>query len=483
MAGERLHNALSENLLTILGHDDEHGKLVANLIEPSLFEGDYRIFAERFIAYWKQHGKAPKYHVADLVADILEDPQNRKAGTFRRIIASMIELSEHINTTYVLDQLTIFMRVQKMKSVILQSAERLNSQQELAVPEIEQMFHDILRTREFAFDPGIKLSEIDRVLAFMEGWETEFTTGIGPLDQRGIVPRRGSAWLLLAPTGIGKTWGVIHLGKRALLQRKRVLHLSLEMSAEQVFQRYYQSLFSIPKREVESVDVTTLVRKGDDAEFKNFSTVNVEPEFYFASPTIKDELEAHVGWFGTKFENLRIKRFAPRSLTIGGMIAFLDNLETTEGFIPDLLICDSPYLMKIDPRNWRIELGRAYEEFRGIGVERNIAAVATHQISRSGAKQARAKATHVAEDWSIIQTSDYVVTLTATEGERAHGLARLYVDKARDEEDKFGVLLTQNYVIGQFALESMRLPREYWDKLKAKGWSRADDDEEDDNAE
>jgi len=175
---ERFNSTLQENLLTLMGFNDEYGKVVVNLINADLFEGDYRIFAEHFISYWETYGKAPGMHCPDLVADVLNDPHNRKAGTYRRILHSMLQLSEGINTTYVLHQLRTFTRLQRLKDAILQSAEQLNSKQETAIDEIEEIWNELLRVQEIEFDAGYRLNDIDRVLNYLQQQSNEFQTGI-----------------------------------------------------------------------------------------------------------------------------------------------------------------------------------------------------------------------------------------------------------------------------------------------------------------
>ena len=130
---------LQENLITLLCHSDEHGRIVSNFVEAALFEGDYRVIAERAIDYWKRHGKAPGAHTPDLVADILEDKNNRRAKTFRSIILDMLRLHADINTDYVINQMKTFTRMQQFKAAVLKSAERLSSQQELAIEEVEEI--------------------------------------------------------------------------------------------------------------------------------------------------------------------------------------------------------------------------------------------------------------------------------------------------------------------------------------------------------
>lgn len=473
---ERLTKSQAENIITILAHSDEYGKLVAQLVRPELFEGEYRVIAERCVEYWRQHGEAPKVHTPDLVAEILDDPHNRRAGTFRRILAGMSELSEGINANYVLRQLKTFTRLQELKDAILRSAEALNSPVETTVEQVESILADILRARDFHFDPGIRLGDIHSLLDYLDTHYSEFSTGVRHLDERYIVPARSQLLMFVAPSGYGKTWFLVNMGKRAILSRKRVLHLSYEVDALDVQQRYFQSLFAIPKRESEIK--TTVIKTGRSGEITGITSVDVEPDFHFKSEYLKDELEARINILGERtYSNLVIKRFPPRSMTPDGVRGYLDSLEATEGFIPDMILFDAPYLLRTDPKNHRISLGRNVEEVRAIAIERDAAMVAVHQSSKEGATSRQVRGTHVAEDWSIIATSDIIVTHSATDMERHYGLARLFVDKARTEQDKFGVLITQNYSIGQFALSSARLSDSYYDYLESLK-EKDDEDEE-----
>lgn len=478
---DRLNSALQENLLSLIAHNSEVGKIIVNIVDANMFEGDYKIVAERAVDYWKRYKEAPKEHTADLLSDIINDKTNRRASTFKRILSAMYDIAPNVNTKYIVDQCRIFVRVQKMKSATMESAEILEANPDLGDKEVEELWYKILRVREFEFDPGIRLSDYKHVLAYMERVEGEFKLGIKPLDDRRIVPMRGTLFALLAVSGRGKTWGAVHVGKAAVLQRKKVLHLSLEMGQEQIMQRYYQALFAVPKHETKSVDIMQL-KMNNLGKLESLETEQLTPEFSLEYEDVSIELETHLEWIGVKLSNLIIKSFPMRSLTMNGLRAYLDNLELVEGFIPDLLIVDAPYLMKLDIRNYRLELGRNVEELRGLCSERNMAGFMTHQLSREGARTANPQVIHIGEDWSIVQTCDFVTILSATDEEFDLGLGRLYVGKGRDERDKFGVLITQQYATGQFALQAIYLAPQYWDRLKElKGNKDAqyDEDEED----
>jgi len=473
MNEERLTGATQENLLALLAHDDANGRIVYNMVNPQLFEGDYRVIATRCCEYWRVHNIAPKMHAPDLVSDILEDKHNRKRGTFKRILENMQVLAEEgVNASYVVNELTRFTRLQKLKDAILRSAEMLNQPGPTSIEQTETLLADILRARDYQFDAGMRLDDVERFLDFIAKNEVdEFASGIKALDQGHIVPARGTSMTFLAPSGYGKSWFLCNVGKHAMLQRKRVLHVSLEMSEEQVLGRYYQALYSVPRRfqwDKDDLGFEFYSIEHDKARrvMRRLKAVKVDPGFALNSEEVGLELRTRAERFGRLLQNVRIKRFPTRSLTVDGLEGYIDSLEQVYGFTPDMLILDYPGIMKTDAKNHRITLGRTFEDLRGLLVRRNMAGAFAHQTSKKAMGMRRVTTEQTGEDFSVIQTSDTVLTYSATPAERRRGLARLYVDKARNERDGWGLLLSQSYDLGQFVMDHMYLPNSYFDKLE-----------------
>lgn len=462
---ETLHRSLQENLITILAFDGTNGKLVSRMLELNLMEGDYRLIAERCITYWQEYDRPPGDHLADLFADILEDEHNRRGKVIKRHLKNMLALSTSINTKYVINQLSDHHRLQRFKSAIVESAEKINNNEHMALPEVEEIWNTLLRKREVDFNPGMRLNETARVLARLEELATEFRCGIYELDKRGIVPMRGKLLLLGGAAGRGKTWGLIHMGAQALLDRKKVLHLSMEIDEEEVLGRYYQRLFSVGKRQGDEVEIMKLEKELD--KLQGFSVKEYTPTFSIASNSAKLELDSHLEHMGKKGDNLIVKRFKPYELTANGIRAFLDTLETTENFIPDMVIVDYLGIMKMsDPKNTRGSIGMNCADLRSVAIERNMAFISAHQLSKKGEEAPMAKGTHMAEDWSIMGTADTVLIYSTTDMEFRYGLGRIYVAKCRAEQDRFAILITQSYKVGQFCLESMYLQKVYGDLFK-----------------
>lgn len=462
---EMLTGTLQENILTLLAHDDTYGKIVAAQVVPQLFEGEYRVIAERCMDFWKRHGKAPgAAHMVDLVDDIVSDKLNRRGKTYTRILNSMVDLLPHINVRYVMDQLHTFTRMQRLKDAILKSAEKLNEPDaHLTIAEVEQMWSDLLRARSTSFNPPTRLTDYKRLLEFLENQYAEFITGIKELDEAEVVPARGTVMLMLAAKKRGKSWFLINCGAQAIMLRKKVLHITLEMSEEQVLQRYYQKLFSTTK--YERTVTNRVINRDGEGFLQSLEEEEVKVDFTFNSPDVDVELRVHIDALGPRSNYLRIKRFPPRSVGIDEIRAYIENLEIVEGFIPDEIILDYVGILKADPKNPRISQGRNMEEYRALMIERNAAGVTAGQLSKEGFLAKTAGSHNVGEDFSMTFTADITLVFSSTDAEKALGLGRLWVTDARDAEDTWGVLVTQNYRSGQFCIDSIRLHGDYFDLL------------------
>jgi hypothetical protein len=467
---DRLHESSQQNLITLLCLDDEYGQLVAKLIDPSTFDGEYKEVAVRACAYWQEHKRAPgRAHVQDLVADIMADSANRRASGMRRVIMNMLQLGEEINAQYVMNQLRLFARLQGLKDAILAAAELMNAPNATTIEEVENVLGNILRADNPGFDRGTKLNDDLRpFIDYLQTSNSEFVTGLTPLDDRGIVPARGAIMLLIAGKGRGKTWFLTNAGKNALMLHHKVLHVSLEINEPEQRMRYYQSLFGVARRTPDAgIDVTDL-EVGERGQVVGFADSTVRPEFDFQSQSLQDELEVRVDLMGGRNDNLIIKRFPNRTLTVDGLSGYLDMLEQVDRFVPDILLLDYARLMKLPTSNakdYRIGVGHNMEKLRALAVERNLALVTADQLNRTGHDAKQARSSHIGEDWSQVHTADVVLTHSATDAEKRRGLCRIYVDHARTEADKFGIIVSQNFAIGQFALQSALLPANYYDDI------------------
>lgn len=463
---ETLGRSLSENVLTILCLDRDHGRLVASMIDAELFDSDvHQLLARRALDYWQMHNRPPgKNHAGDLVAEVIDDPRHPHHRVMKDMLLGMIALYDgDLNTAYVLDQLRNFLRLQEFRRAVMESSEILSSRQHLALSEVEEMWGRILRARQIDFDPGLRLGDFQVMIDWMEKRSVEFSTGVVTLNKAGVVPARGSVVLYLGAKGSGKSWFLVDVGKRAWRDGKRVVHITLENRPPLVLQRYYQSLFAVPRTANVDLKRVSRIQRGRDNRFTGIEEEYADPEFALDSPIIASELAAHLTRFGLRIDNLVIKSFPRGSLTMNKLRSYLDNMEMAENFSPDLCVLDYFGLMQTDPKDPVNSLGHAFEDFCGLLEERNMAGVTAQQLTRKGAAAMVAGSTQVAESWRMVGAADTVLIYSSSDAERARGLGRLAVGHSRESDDHWTSLITQHYQFGQYCLDSMRLPRGYND--------------------
>lgn len=389
---------------------------------------------------------------------ILSGTDTRKATSYKRMLDNLFLAKGQVNGEYTISQLSKFVRQQHLKSALVKAVECIEDGR-IDAAEVE--LQKGLSSQIVSFDPGLYLGDADKSLAFFDTVEHGILTGIHELDIRDICPRPQEMFLFIAPPKRGKSWALIHFGKWGLIQRKRVLHITLEMAEARVSQRYIQSFFSISKREPK-VKITKLIKDG--SMLLEFDEDEVQRDT-LRDPGIRAKIKSKLNREFRRRPPLIIKQFPTGALTISQLKAYLDGLERFQKFVPDMIILDYPDLMDIDGDSMRTDTGKIYKDLRGIAVERNLAMVVASQGNRQSSKAKLITDDMVAEDYSKIATSDNVLTYSQTEQEKKLGLARLFVSNGRNDEDKFVVLITQAYMMGQFCLDSTLVSNDYWQQV------------------
>ncbi len=465
---ERLSGALQENILTLLCFDDINCRLIRAAVSPQLFESSvFREVAGHAIDFIDQFGEAIKDHLPDHLEDILK-AGDRKATTYKRLLDNLLLSRDSVNAPYVLSQLHKFVRMQNFKSGLVQAVEFVEDGK---IDQAELAMSKAMVSQSIAFEGGLSLQSADAVGDILDHPEEEgFELGIEELDRLGVIPRRKELHMFIAPRGKGKSWWITHCAKQALLQRWSVVIITLEMSEKRYAARMLQTFFAIARREA-LVKVTRFIT-GRSGKLEGMVPEEMT-RMTMKDENIKATLMARAKREFRRRPPFRIKEFPTGSLSMQGLEAYLEGLERFEKFTPDLICIDYPDLMEIDTKNLRLELGKIIGQLRGVAGKRNCAMVVVSQGNREAETASTVTASMAAEDISKLATADNVFTYSQTPAEQKLGLARILVDKARNEASKFSVLITQAYAIGQFCLDSVRLDTDYWDLMENREERRA----------
>lgn len=458
---EKITGALQENILILLCFSDEV-KMLSNVITTDLFESSiYRDVASAALDFYREFQKPIAEHLPDVLHYQLESP---KGELFKHVLDAIFQSKDSINKNYVMKQLEKFIRQQKLKQTVKETADKILDDD---LEGAEQVFDKYKKTMLKQFDIGTKLSDTVKSLRFLKEETQSHHTGIKLLDELGICPAPKELFVFVSLPGYGKSWFFVHIGKYALLQRKKILHITLEMSEENVCKRYVQSLFNISKQALDSYTVPVFTRTEEgilsSIDFKEIRKKTLGLTDEGIEKTINSKLKK------LKKPQVIVKEFPTGSLTMRTLNAYLDNLEASIKFIPDIIIVDYADLMSIDKDNVRVATGRTYQELRGLAVERNLSVVTASQANRTaeGIKWITRK--QLAEDYSKVAIADNLVTFNQTPAEYKLKLARLFIDKGRNDRSGDAILISQNYALGQFCMDSIRMDNEYWKILPQGG--------------
>lgn len=462
----KFSGALQENILTLLCFDTQACPVIIAAVDTSLFEsGVYRTIADRSIAYFRKYKKAPSDHLPDLLEGLLDSKKRSQARMYAEALHDLKDLSGDINRKFVLDELHKFVRQQSLRQSITIAAEQL---QQGNLDAAERELLDGLKKRIVVFEKGMTVTEAINTTSLYDPQQDLIRTGIQPFDDDGVCPAPGELFTIMALAKRGKTWWMQSIGKYAAMQRKKVLHITLEMSEEKIARRYVQSFFAMTRRpEVFSIPI---IKRDDRDRFLSLSLKRMRKRPALTDAATKKRVKGRAERFGKKFDRILIKQFPTNQLTTDGLYAYLEMLNQEQSFHPDLLIVDYADLMKIDSANLRVDTGRIYKDLRGMAVDLNVAVVTASQSNRSGEDARLLTMKNFAEDYSKAGISDNIVTYNQTPAEKELGLARLFSVAARDEKSGQTVLITQSYSSGQFALDAVRLTssKTYWDQIDEK---------------
>jgi len=222
--------------------------------------------------------------------------------------------------------------------------------------------------------------------------------------------------MVVAPPGVGKSLYLVNQGVQALMQNKKVLYVSLEMSEDKIAQRFDS--------------VMTLI-----AQKKLKQSLGL--------------LQKRLGIFNDKFPSgqLMIKEFPTGLANINDVRSLLVQLHNYEDFIPDVILID--YLELLRPtRDGLAEYQaqqRISEELRGLAVESNVLVWTATQTNRQGRAVKLITDSELADAYGKIRTCDYAISLNQSEEEFDDGQMRCYVMKSRNGKQRFVVPLEIDY--------------------------------------
>jgi replicative DNA helicase len=365
---------------------------LSDIIFPKFFDSDAnRWVVETILEYHREYRRAPSLDVFKVELNKVDDAALKKK-VVEQLRTAYVEQNVS-DLEYIKTEFSDFCRNQNLKEVIIQSVDLLKAGQYDRIKDLVDKAMKVGVNADLGSD--YVQTFIDRI---SDEKRDTVETGWDVLDEvmgGGLGP--GELGVVVAPSGVGKTWWLSAIGAAAVKAGKTVVHYTLELSENYVGQRY-------------------------DTIFTHIPTVNHQDR--------KDEISDKIGKLKGR---LLIKYFPPKGVTTRKLEAHIDKM-IASGNKPDLIIIDYADLMLTNSgrvENTYAEQGGIYIDLRGMGGEYGIPIWTASQTQRSAIDSDVIEADKIADSYAKVMNADFIISISRKSTDKLNNTARVYVMKNR----------------------------------------------------
>ena len=393
----RYGKAFQEQLCMVILDDRPFADQIEEVLSVEFLELKYlRLFIDQIFGYRKKYGVHPSRQI---MATILRSgidsfnqlTQQQVREYYARVMSTTLENSEYIKDTS-LD----FCRKQNLKSAMIKSIKLLQAS---SFDEVAKVINDSLKLGADNNDGYDWKKDFEE--RFKPKFRNPVPTGWGLID--GII--RGGLGqkelgVVIAPTGVGKSMALVHLGSQAIREGKTVIHYTLELQDTVIGARYDSCITKIPLQNLSS--------------FKE---------------KIYEEIQDMEG-------RLIIKEYPTKSASTQTLKNHLEKLKMKDINI-DFIIVDYADLLKpvTAQREKRNELESIYEELRGLAQEYRCPVWTASQTNRSGLSAEVVTMESISEAFNKCFVADFIFSLSRTPEDKLGNTGRMYIAKNRNGPD------------------------------------------------
>ena len=398
-------------IITCLLADQQFAVTIYDMIQPELLDTEAKQWLVKQIKdYYYEYKTTPtlaalKVKINEVSTELLRDS----------IIDELREVTKNLESPdleFVKNETIVFCKNQMLKAAIVKSVDLLQTGQ---YDEIKRVVDNAMRAGTHR-DIGLEyVKNFEQILEDINrdtvatSWEA-----IDFIMDGGLAG--GELGVVVAPSGIGKSWFLQALGVNALKAGKNVVHYTLELNEAYVGLRYATIFSEVPVANIKDnkEEVKSVIEKQCNGE-------------------------------------LIIKYFPTRSATVQTIHTHLKTIELM-GHSPDLILVDYADLLRdvgSQDAAVRHALGNIYEDLRGLSGEFQIPVWTASQSNRSSLEDEVIGAEKIAESYAKIMTADFVMSLSRKIEDKIANTGRVHVIKNRFGPDGMTYPTTMNTSIGK----------------------------------
>lgn len=358
-----------------------------------------KISATTYINYYNKYKEFPSL---DLLKTIIKDeyPNVNDLVIREKTIAILnkFEKSEDLSDLHwVKEKAFGYCRQQLLKTALLKGAEVIATEKYETVVDLMKN----ALAAGMATSPGHDYNaDIDA--RYSETYRNPVATGVPQLDDKKIMNGglgMGEVGIIVAPTGVGKSHVLVHLGASAILNGKEVFYFTMELNERLIGIRFDSHIMNIPSLECQ--DNKDLIKE------------------YFQKNS-------------DKLGKLRIKEYPTRTITANTIKAYVERM-SYKNIRPDLIIVDYAGIMRSTEKFDlpRLELQCIIQELRKLAQELRIPIWTALQANKEGAKSDIIDVTNMAESYGQAAEADFVLGLQRKSENKSTGLGNVFIAKSR----------------------------------------------------
>lgn len=384
---------------------------VLPFLQESLFDNEeHKAIIKKILYFYDKHTKFPS------ISDLRLKLEETVGDVFKEVVD--LDISEYtIEELY--EAIEQFFKEKLVNNVNVSIMDKLTEGKvDECVPHVDELREAL----SFSFDTSIGfdvLEDSEKFYEHLHSKEKFISTGIDSLDyflQGGLYEK--TLTLLMANSNMGKSLVMGSLATNMLLNNKKVLIVSLEMSEFKYARRILGNLFDI--------DINAL---------KDVPKQDIINLFEEKKKIIKSKLI--------------VKEYPTKSINSNGIRNLLTNLKLKKGFEPDILFVDYLEIMRANQTNKNgnsfEEIKKISEDLRGLGGEIGLPVFSATQTNRGALGAPELSVDDMSQSIGPLFTADTLLGLTQPEEYQKISKFLLHILKQRDGEKNKKITLDVNY--------------------------------------
>lgn len=393
----RYGKSFQEGLVQIIYEDRPFADQITEVLDVNFLELEYlRIFVRRIVDYRERYNTHPS---AEAMITILRTDLDSEDDVVKQQVReyfTKINSRELTDVSYIKEQSLDFCRKQNLKEAMMKS---VNLLQTCSFDEISKTINDSLKLgsdNNFGYDYMADFEE-----RFVPKHRLPVTTGWKEIDAIcGGGLGKSELGVVIAPTGAGKSFCLVHLGAQGLREGKVVVHYTLELGDTIIATRYDSCLTGYPLSDI----------------------INFKEEVY-------EEIKDIDG-------QLIVKEYPTKSASTNTIKSHLTKL-IKRGIKPGLIIVDYADLLKpvVVRKEKRNELESIYEELRGISTEFSCPIWTASQTNRSGLNAEVITMEQISEAFNKCFVADFIFSVSRTIEDKQNNQGKMFIAKNRNGPD------------------------------------------------